>query len=88
MQPAICTSRELPECYRIVGNGLGAGKRDYKRPGLLRALLLETEEPVYESDSILKLECNIDDCTGKHWAMLWSFYWKMAQEMSIIYRSI
>ena len=22
---AICTSRELPECYRIVGNGLGAG---------------------------------------------------------------
>ena len=62
---AICTSRELPECYRIVGNGLGAGKRDYKRPGLLRALLLETEEPVYESDSILKLECNIDDCTGE-----------------------
>ena len=62
---AICTSRELPECYRIVGNGLGAGKRDYKRPGLLRALLLETEEAVYESDSILKLECNIDDCTGE-----------------------
>lgn len=29
---AICTSGELPECYRIVGNGLGAGKRDYKRP--------------------------------------------------------
>lgn len=48
-----------------MGNGLGAGKRDYKRPGLLRALLLETEEPVYESDSILKLECNIDDCTGE-----------------------
>lgn len=62
---AICTSRELPECYRIVGNGLGAGKRDYKRPGLLRALLLETEEAVYERDSILKLECNIDDCTGE-----------------------
>ena len=62
---AICTSRELPECYRIGGNGLGAGKRDYKRPGLLRALLLETEEAVYERDSILKLECNIDDCTGE-----------------------
>ncbi len=62
---AVCTSRELPECYRIAGSGLGAGKRDYKRPGLLRALLLETEEPVYESDTILKLECNIDDCTGE-----------------------
>ncbi|MGO5229772.1 nickel pincer cofactor biosynthesis protein LarC [Thermoguttaceae bacterium LCP21S3_D4] len=62
---AICTSRELPECYRIVGSGLGAGKRDYKRPGLLRALLLETEEAVYERDAILKLECNIDDCTGE-----------------------
>lgn len=62
---AICTSRELPECYRIVGSGLGAGKRDYKRSGLLRALLLETEEAVYERDTILKLECNIDDCTGE-----------------------
>ena len=62
---AIRTTDKLPDCYRIAGSGLGAGKRDYKRPGLLRALLLETEEAVYESDSILKLECNIDDCTGE-----------------------
>ena len=36
----------------------------YERPSLLRAMMLETGEND-EKDTIWKLECNIDDCTGE-----------------------
>ncbi|MCI5649257.1 MAG: nickel pincer cofactor biosynthesis protein LarC [Fusicatenibacter sp.] len=60
---AIRTGDRLPERFRIVGTGLGAGKRTYERPSILRAMLIE-EEGKYE-DTICKLECNVDDCTGE-----------------------
>lgn len=67
---AIRTSSHLPEKLRIIKTGLGAGKRSYVRPSLLRAMLIEEENPVpeeanREKDMIYKLETNIDDCTGE-----------------------
>lgn len=35
------TEEALPEAFRIVRTGLGAGKRAYKRAGVLRAMILE-----------------------------------------------
>ena len=35
------TEGTLPEEFRIVKTGLGAGKRDYRRAGVLRAMILE-----------------------------------------------
>lgn len=69
----------LPERYVIRAVGLGAGKRSYERPSILRAMLIEeldahvgaaaceprpslsaeTQAP----DCIVKLECDIDDCS-------------------------
>ena len=60
---AVMTKRELPEVMRIVKVGLGAGKREYPRPSILRAILFEEEEK--SEDTIWKLESNIDDSTGE-----------------------
>ena len=60
---AIQTQQKLPEHFKILKTGLGAGKRTYDRPSLLRAMLIETAEK--ESDCIWKLESNIDDTTGE-----------------------
>ncbi len=38
---AIRTEEELPEKYKVIRTGLGAGKRDYKTDGVLRAHLIE-----------------------------------------------
>lgn len=38
---ALKTGDELPEQFKILGIGLGAGKRSYERPSILRALLIE-----------------------------------------------
>lgn len=38
---AIRTGEELPETYRILQVGMGAGKREYETPGILRAMLIE-----------------------------------------------
>lgn len=67
---AVCTSQELPESFRIERTGLGAGKRNYERPSLLRAMLITTDTQkktdfLRPEDEILKLECNIDDCSGE-----------------------
>ena len=63
---AIRTSEKLPENFRIVKTGIGAGKRNYERPSLLRAMLLEEQESqTVEKDEIVKMESNIDDCTGE-----------------------
>ena len=37
----IRTGEELPEAYRILQIGMGAGKREYETPGILRAMLIE-----------------------------------------------
>lgn len=66
---AVRTGEKLPAHYKILASGMGAGKRDYGRPGVLRAMIIEDEDIVYETDSldeeICKLESNIDDCTGE-----------------------
>ena len=65
---AIQTSSYLPERFTIKKLGLGAGKRTYERPSILRAMMIEAvdtpKEESYEND-IYKLESNIDDCSGE-----------------------
>ena len=41
---ALMTTDELPEQFRICAIGLGAGKRQYERPSILRALLIEPQK--------------------------------------------
>ncbi len=69
----------LPERYTIRAVGLGAGKRSYGRPSILRAMLIEeldarvgaaAREPrpslsaeTQAPNCIVKLECDIDDCS-------------------------
>jgi TIGR00299 family protein len=60
---AVRTSDRLPARYRILKTGLGAGKRDYGRTSILRAMLIDEDPDT--SDIIYKLETNIDDCTGE-----------------------
>jgi len=69
---AIKTSDQLPEQFAVKKIGLGAGKRTYERPSLLRAMLLQKENVLVtedikskNSDIIYKLESNIDDCSGE-----------------------
>ncbi len=60
---AVRTSGTLPESFRVKKVGMGAGKRDYEVPGFLRAMIIE---PVSENrDRIMKLETNVDDCSGE-----------------------
>lgn len=61
---AIRSKEQLPECFRIQKIGMGAGKRSYERPSILRAMLLCPEDRG-RIDSVIKLEANIDDCTGE-----------------------
>lgn len=60
---AVRTADRLPDKYKILRSGMGAGKRDYGRASVLRGMLIEAEAA--ERDSIYKLESNIDDCTGE-----------------------
>ena len=60
---AVRTKDRLPEKFTILKTGLGAGKRTYERPSLLRAMLIQAEQD--HKDCIYKLESNIDDCTGE-----------------------
>ncbi len=74
---AICTEKKLPEQYSIRKIGIGAGKREYERPSMVRAMLIEdidhdeisdisTAKIDDTADKIYKLESNIDDCTGEN----------------------
>lgn len=72
---AVRTDSILPKHFRILKTGLGAGKRNYERPSILRAMLIEPAPENLEqiegsaetsnADSIYKLETNIDDCSGE-----------------------
>ena len=65
---AIRTAAGLPKEFVVKKTGIGAGKRNYERPSLLRAMLVESTEKSAEkesADTICKLETNIDDCTGE-----------------------
>ena len=41
---ALMTTDELPEQFKICAIGLGAGKRAYERPSILRALIIEPQK--------------------------------------------
>ena len=70
---AFITSEKLPEDFTVEKIGIGAGKRQYECPGILRAMLIREAEKNTEiqkfsdaeSDTIIKLESNIDDCSGE-----------------------
>ncbi len=61
---AIRTSGKLPDTFTVEKVGMGAGKRNYDRPSMLRAMLIRPG--VEERDRICKLETNIDDCSGEN----------------------
>lgn len=56
-------SYSLPERFTIQKIGMGAGKRAYEQPSILRAMLIQ--EKTADRDTIYKLESNIDDCSGE-----------------------
>ena len=60
---AIKTDDKLPSEFSIEKIGIGAGKRNYERPSILRAMIIKEENE--ERDFIYKLESNVDDCTGE-----------------------
>ncbi len=62
---ALKTHDKLPNQFTISKVGLGAGKRNYERPSLLRTMLIEASDSQEEKDVIYKLESNIDDCSGE-----------------------
>lgn len=86
---AVKTKDKLLETFEIQKIGIGAGKRQYECPGILRAMIIsqsaeideektQTEEfknpeignnPKAENqetkDTIIKMETNIDDCSGE-----------------------
>jgi uncharacterized protein (DUF111 family) len=61
---AVRTSEKLPDQFKIIKTGIGAGKREYHVPSMLRAFLIEDITDT-ETDRICKMECNLDDCTGE-----------------------
>ena len=64
---AVKTTDVLPKAFRIVRTGIGAGKRTYERPSILRAMLIEPVKPEEKEDKdyIYRMETNIDDCSGE-----------------------
>ena len=68
---AFLTAEKLPEDFTVEKIGIGAGKRQYECPGILRAMLIRGSgdasgtDVSTETDTIVKLESNIDDCTGE-----------------------
>ena len=61
LEPKQC----MPEQYKILKSGLGAGKRSYERASLLRATLIEATEKNSEHDLVVELSTNIDDSTAE-----------------------
>ena len=61
---ALRTMETLPEVFTVEKIGMGAGKRQYDRQSMLRAMLIK--EDTEEKDVIYKLETNIDDCSGEN----------------------
>ena len=63
---AIRSPEPPPQSFRIAASGLGAGKRDYACAGFLRAMLIEPAADAADpSESVCRLECNLDDATGE-----------------------
>lgn len=59
---AVATGDTLPPSAHLKACGMGAGKRSYALPEILRVFLLQTEET---GERVCKLETSIDDCSGE-----------------------
>lgn len=70
---ALRTRTKLPPAWRILKTGIGIGTRDFGRPNLLRAMLIEDAETpaapcapaTPDAPRLWVLETNIDDATGE-----------------------
>ncbi len=77
---AVRTHKALPPRFEIKRVGLGAGKREYSVPSLLRAMIIEEVEDSASAPECIKnasasersgesfiwrLECEVDDCSGE-----------------------
>ncbi len=58
----IRTASELPEQFKIVKTGIGAGKKDFSQANILRIFEIETSGTPKEEEVVV-LETNIDDQT-------------------------
>lgn len=75
---AVFTSQNLPEKFKVEKIGLGAGKRDYGLANIVRAFIMEESRvdcaiknsDGFLCDEVVKLETNIDDCTGENMGFL------------------
>lgn len=56
----ICTDSKLPESFRIVKTGIGAGKKDFAQANILRVLAVEPESKS-STEEVVVLQSNIDD---------------------------
>lgn len=61
---AVRTDGALPASFTVKKVGLGAGKRVYDKPSILRAMIIE-DAAERNSDTVVRLEANIDDSTGE-----------------------
>ena len=48
---ALRTDRRLPEHFRILKTGIGAGKREYEKASILRAMLIEDLDKKPDNDT-------------------------------------
>ncbi|MGI5946110.1 MAG: nickel pincer cofactor biosynthesis protein LarC [Lachnospiraceae bacterium] len=65
---ALDCGQQLPKYYQIEKIGIGAGNKDFKNANILRAMLISEggqERTSKTSDTMVKLETNLDDCTGE-----------------------
>lgn len=62
---AFRTEDRLPEDFTVIKTGMGAGKRQYRCPGILRAMLIQKASNPQTKDTVWKLETDIDDCGGE-----------------------
>ncbi len=54
----------LPDSYKINKIGIGAGKKDFEKANILRAMIIEKNK-TNNSDELWTIETNLDDCTGE-----------------------
>lgn len=59
---AVSTCEPPRTSFKIEKIGMGAGKRETDRSGILRAMLIEPER---KGTDVCQIECNIDDCSGE-----------------------
>lgn len=63
---AVMTDTKLPAHFTVTRIGMGAGKRSYHRPSILRAMMIQEIAEEQEDENIVyKLESNIDDSNGE-----------------------